>query len=317
MISDTPHTNMYQDIDVDDNGKLHLVYFNFGSNYHLEDVRYRKFGDDSIQSSIRVGLVTNEEEPCDCCQPVIELDQLNNIYIAYRNNIQNIRDTYLAIKRYNESSFSEPLLVSYMQDQINFCPSSGPAMRIKNNEISIAYTSYNHQNIYTSSSSLNDLDFNIYTNVNPENNSFQNYPFIALGDNSHLIWVDFENYDIYYGMYDKSTDLMHYIQRINHSSESINLDPILIFNENMIYSFWSSQVGNYFEIYFSKTSDQTILLGDINLDSYISIIDILEIINIINGSIQPTNFELIASDLNMDGNINIQDIILIINIIIN
>ena len=317
LISDTPHTNMYQDIDVDDNGKLHLVYFNFGSNYHLEDVRYRKFGDDSIQSSIRVGLVTNEEEPCDCCQPVIELDQLNNIYIAYRNNIQNIRDTYLAIKRYNESSFSEPLLVSYMQDQINFCPSSGPAMRIKNNEISIAYTSYNHQNIYTSSSSLNDLDFNIYTNVNPENNSFQNYPFIALGDNSHLIWVDFENYDIYYGMYDKSTDLMHYIQRINHSSESINLDPILIFNENMIYSFWSSQVGNYFEIYFSKTSDQTILLGDINLDSYISIIDILEIINIINGSIQPTNFELIASDLNMDGNINIQDIILIINIIIN
>ena len=85
----------------------------------------------------------------------------------------------------------------------------------------------------------------------------------------------------------------------------------------MIYSFWSSQVGNYFEIYFSKTSDQTILLGDINLDSYISIIDILEIINIINGSIQPTNFEFIASDLNMDGNINIQDIILIINIIIN
>ena len=59
------------------------------------------------------------------------------------------------------------------------------------------------------------------------------------------------------------------------------------------------------------------LLGDINLDSYISIIDILEIINIISGSIQPTNFELIASDLNMDGNINIQDIILIINIIIN
>ena len=60
-----------------------------------------------------------------------------------------------------------------------------------------------------------------------------------------------------------------------------------------------------------------ILLGDINQDGVIDILDIVFIINFILGQEDFSIAEEIASDLNSDGIINIQDVILIINLILN
>jgi len=57
-------------------------------------------------------------------------------------------------------------------------------------------------------------------------------------------------------------------------------------------------------------------LGDINDDSSIDVLDIVFIINIIMGYLDPTSFQFWASDLNNDDQINIQDIILLVNIIL-
>ena len=84
----------------------------------------------------------------------------------------------------------------------------------------------------------------------------------------------------------------------------------------MLYSFWSDQRHGNYEIYLSKGINESIILGDINQDSIIDILDIVLIINFILGQDQPSIIEEIASDINSDGTIYIQDVILIINIIL-
>ena len=320
LISDTPYLNMYQDFEVDNNGNLHLVYYNYAANYDLDDVRYRfsEVGDSEFNTSIVLGVVTDAMEPCDCCQPDLEIDANGDIYVAYRNNEQNIRDTYIAVKRYEDEAFSEYFQASNLQDFIGFCPSSGPSLDIKNGEIAIAYTSYNNQNVYTSISDVENMDFSDYISASPDSDSFQNYPYIVIDNDLHVTWVDQNNFDIYYGMRDTEANAMLNIQKINDDDTDLTQkDPIIYKQDDILYSFWSDQRHGNYEIYFSKGLSESIILGDINQDNVIDVLDIVLIINIILGHHDPDIGQSIASDLNSDGIINIQDIILLINIIFN
>tara|TARA_B110001454_G_scaffold135308_1_gene125875 strand:- start:111 stop:1469 length:1359 start_codon:yes stop_codon:yes gene_type:complete len=320
LITDTPYLNMYQDFKIDNQGNLHLVYYNYASNYELADVRYRIFevGNNEFNASLVLGVVTDNMEPCDCCQPDLEIDINGDIYVIYRNNEQNIRDAYIAVKRYGDASFSEYFQASNLQDFIGFCPSSGPSLDINDGKISIAYTSYNNQNVYTSVSNLEDMNFLNYINVNPTSDSFQNYPYVLLDNNLHVVWVDQNGFDIFYGMSNTENNTILNIQKINDdNSDSTQKDPIIYKGNDMLYSFWSDQRNGNYEIYFSKAINESIILGDINQDSIIDILDIVSMINFILGYENPDTIEEIASDLNSDGIINIQDIIIIINIILN
>ena len=320
LITDTPYLNMYQDFKIDNQGNLHLVYYNYASNYELEDVRYRFFevGNNEFNASLVLGVVTDNMEPCDCCQPDLEIDINGDIYVIYRNNEQNIRDAYIAVKRYGDASFSEYFQASNLQDFIGFCPSSGPSLDINDGKISIAYTSYNNQNVYTSVSNLEDMNFLNYINVNPTSDSFQNYPYVLLDNNLHVVWVDQNGFDVFYGMSNTENSIMLNIQKINDdNSDSIQKETIIYKQNDMLYSFWSDNRNGNYEIYFSKAINESIILGDINQDTVIDILDIVLIINFILGQNNPSIGEQIASDLNNDGTINIQDIILIINIILN
>jgi len=57
------------------------------------------------------------------------------------------------------------------------------------------------------------------------------------------------------------------------------------------------------------------LIGDLNQDGEINILDIVRLANIILGD-EPSEYELWAGDLNMDGNLDILDIVMIINLIL-
>ena len=58
------------------------------------------------------------------------------------------------------------------------------------------------------------------------------------------------------------------------------------------------------------------LLGDLNNDSTINILDIIVLINIVLGE-SPTDYQEEIGDVNQDGIINVLDIILVVNIILN
>ena len=68
--------------------------------------------------------------------------------------------------------------------------------------------------------------------------------------------------------------------------------------------------------FFISVSEEVFLLGDVNQDEIINILDIVQLINIILGNVPPGS-EIDAGDLNDDNVINVLDIILIVNIILN
>ena len=59
------------------------------------------------------------------------------------------------------------------------------------------------------------------------------------------------------------------------------------------------------------------ILGDLNGDSIINVIDVVTLVNIVLGVVSPTNCQLEVADLNGDGVYNIIDIILVVNVIIS
>ena len=70
--------------------------------------------------------------------------------------------------------------------------------------------------------------------------------------------------------------------------------------------------------YYNPEDDGcTFLTGDLNLDNMINIIDVVTLVNIILGNVEPSNTQINVGDINNDNAVNISDIILLINIILN
>ena len=322
VISDTAYLNGYQDFEIDNNGNLHLIYYNFASNNHLEDVRYRFAASDNndwnFSPSIALGIVNAQMEPCDCCQPDLEIDNNGNVYVAYRNNVQNLRDTYLSVKRFDEDGFNENYQVSNFQDYIPYCPSSGPDIDIKENMIAVAYTIYDDDRVYTSISDLDEIDFSDFMNIY-NSNSQQNYPYISLDENILIVWADYinsnsGNWEIYFAIRDLELNEMVNIQKINNDNGNhIQNDPILDKFNNDVFILWSDKRNGNYDIYFSKGIGQSDLLGDVNQDFLIDVLDIISLVQVVLGN--SNNFD--NTDLNEDTIINIQDIMILINFIFN
>ena len=70
----------------------------------------------------------------------------------------------------------------------------------------------------------------------------------------------------------------------------------------------------YFQII--TLNPQTILLGDINNDGIINVLDVVVLVNIILENTIPTEYQLIVSDINSDEDINILDVVTLVNIIL-
>ena len=110
---------------------------------------------------------------------------------------------------------------------------------------------------------------------------------------------------------------------------TINFEPMIIgFADNINPNNYEctlnfiSNVDSYinylnsFPIIF-EVNDAQILLGDLNQDTIVDILDVIVSINIILEELEPTEYQNDALDMNQDGMTNIQDVILMINLILN
>ena len=97
----------------------------------------------------------------------------------------------------------------------------------------------------------------------------------------------------------------------NTPNSNINFDLDIISNEVAFINYETTIPLSF------TVEEQAVMLGDLNQDEIINILDIVSIVNIILGTNNPSSYELIAGDLNQDGIINILDIIAIVNIIIS
>lgn len=320
MVSDQSYFQLYGDMEIDEMGVLHLVYYNYQSNLHFSDIRYSKMYLDGMMltESIALGVTTDVVEPCDCCSPDIAVSPIGDVYIAYRNNIGNIRDHYITTKLENEDSFSEAVPIAELNDEIGFCPSSSPSISIQNNQIGAGGMFYEGGGVFITFGNLENLQFQNPIMVEPQS-SINNYPNIILNNSIiYAIWVDATNKEILFSSLNSDGNIIDGFQNIIIADENITQvsEPKLkLYNDNL-YAVWADNRSGVSNIYFSSTQEFNIVVGDVNGDVLINIIDILLVVNHIIGNQEFTPTQFIASDLNSDSVINILDVIQIINIIL-
>jgi hypothetical protein len=82
---------------------------------------------------------------------------------------------------------------------------------------------------------------------------------------------------------------------------------------NHSHSTWGD--NTYTQVITLSYND--VMMGDLDGDGIINILDIILEVNIILGVIEPTPQQETAGDLNADGNIDILDVIALVNLILD
>jgi len=93
----------------------------------------------------------------------------------------------------------------------------------------------------------------------------------------------------------------------------VDQEGILQYANNEIDTEWMHYVLS--QLMGDSCSDW--LLGDVNNDTTLNILDIVTLVNFVLGTDQPEECQLEASDLNQDSGLNILDIVQLVNIILN
>ena len=110
-------------------------------------------------------------------------------------------------------------------------------------------------------------------------------------------------YDLYYMPNDGSPYPRDFV---------INQEGIISYANNEIDTAWMLSV-----IYDLLSNNEDMLLGDVNSDGLINVLDVVNIINFILSINIPVGDQFVLSDLNQDDVINVLDVVLIVNIILN
>ena len=110
-------------------------------------------------------------------------------------------------------------------------------------------------------------------------------------------------YDLYYMPNDGSPYPRDFV---------INQEGIISYANNEIDTAWMLSV-----IYDLLSNNEDMLLGDVNSDGLINVLDVVNIINFILFINIPVGDQFILSDINQDDVINVLDVVLIVNIILN
>jgi len=110
-------------------------------------------------------------------------------------------------------------------------------------------------------------------------------------------------YDLYYMPNDGSPYPRDFV---------INQEGIISYANNEIDTAWMLSV-----IYDLLSNNEDMLLGDVNSDGLINVLDVVNIINFILFINIPVGDQFVLSDLNQDDAINVLDVVLIVNIILN
>ena len=91
-----------------------------------------------------------------------------------------------------------------------------------------------------------------------------------------------------------------------------------IIDQTGIIQYANNEIDFEWMLYvLNELIDFDYILGDINLDEAIDILDVVLMVNIILGVLDPEDTQLLAADLNQDGIVNVLDIVQIINIILS
>ena len=131
-------------------------------------------------------------EPCDCCKSSLVCDG-NNVFLLFRNNESNIRNSYIAKSTDGGLNFSS---VADMDDYIwslSSCPATTPRGVLSGDSIVVVKRSgaTGNNEVVCSNVSMQNLNYSYNNNIDFISGVVQNYPEVsASGDTIIAVWQD-------------------------------------------------------------------------------------------------------------------------------
>ena len=172
--------------------------------------------------------------------------------------------------------------------------------------------------LYSPLFNLNSIDKAIltywrwYTNDIGDNGNNDKW-IVSVSNNGGSTWQDLENTSISNASWVKQRFVIN--DYVDLSSDIIfKFVAEDIFNTGDAGSGGSLVEAALDDFIIEYISSGSGIVGDINNDEYVDVLDIVVLVNMVLG-FEPPNFQV--ADINSDGSVNVQDIILVVNIILN
>ena len=220
----------------------------------------------SWSANIRADIQGEDDEPCECCHPWIVDGSEGQILVAFRNDLSNIRDIYVARANDDFTRFSPPVRASFGNWQINGCPTTGPVLIQHSSGVWIcAYADGRNgtYGIYTSRSLDDGYEFQDETTV-ADNGRSQNFPALLELIDGRLLIAYQQSREDYQGlriMAAISEDAGHSwgdIFEISDSEASIKLNVGLAAGDDgNVFAVWVDTRRDAGDIYFAILSEAT------------------------------------------------------------
>ena len=134
-------------------------------------------------------------EPCDCCQSTL-VAKGDNVYLLFRNNDNNVRNTYIAKSSDNGVTFTSAQDLDDVNWVLNSCPTSSPVGAVLGDSMMVIRRNGGSgiNELYKSNVNTNNLQKDYFTQVQQTGSSLQDQPKIATDLNYFVsVWEENRN----------------------------------------------------------------------------------------------------------------------------
>ena len=134
-------------------------------------------------------------EPCDCCQSTL-VTKGNDVYLLFRNNDNNVRNTYIAKSSDNGVTFTSAQDLDDVNWVLNSCPTSSPVGAVLGDSMMVIRRNGGSgiNELYKSNVNTNNLQKDYFTQVQQTGSSLQDQPKIATDLNYFVsVWEENRN----------------------------------------------------------------------------------------------------------------------------
>jgi hypothetical protein len=134
-------------------------------------------------------------EPCDCCQSTL-ITNGNNVYLLFRNDDSDVRNTYIAQSTDNGLTFTATQDLDDINWVLNSCPTSSPVGAVLGDSIMVVRRNGGSgvNELYKSNVNTNDLQKSYFSQVESVGSSLQDKAEIATDFNNFLaVWEENRN----------------------------------------------------------------------------------------------------------------------------
>ncbi|MDG2059709.1 MAG: sialidase family protein [Flavobacteriales bacterium] len=198
-------------------------------------------------------------EPCDCCKSTI-VTKGNNVYLLFRNNEVNVRNTYISRSTDGGISFTSTQDLDDLNWIINACPTSSPNGVLNGDSILVASRSgaTGVNQVYYSNVNSNNLQKNYYRTIDEIGSGLQDQVEVAgEGNILGIVWHDNRNMN-------NACYLSYTIDGANNIGGSIEMSNSIIGHKKFPDIEYSN--GKFYFVY-SFSSDQSIIYKELDLSN--------------------------------------------------